>query len=54
MPENTVLTLVTSTNVDWQSWVDNLELPKGATLSDSVAVVDAVKAALKKQGYTIL
>lgn len=54
MPENTVLKLVTPTNVDWQSWVDNLELPNGATLSDSVAVVEAVKAALKKQGYTIL
>ena len=54
MPENTVLKLVTPTNVDWQSWVDNLELPTGATLSDGVAVAEAIKAAVKKQGYTIL
>lgn len=54
MPENTVLKLVTPTNVDWQSWIDNLELPNGATLSDGVAVAEAIKAAVKKQGYTIL
>lgn len=54
MPENTVLKLVTPTNVDWQSWVDNLELPNGANLSDRVAVVEALKAALTKQGHTIL
>jgi hypothetical protein len=54
MPENTVLKLVTPTNVDWQSWLDHLELPHGATLSDSEAVVGAIKAALKKQGHNIL
>ena len=54
MPGDIVLKLVTPTNVDWQSWLDNLELPHGATLSDSEAVVGAIKAALKKQGHNIL
>ena len=54
MPENMVHQLVTPTNVDWQSWIDNLELPHGATLSDRMAVVESIKAALKKQGCTIL
>lgn len=54
MPENDVLNLVTPTNVDWRSWIDNLELPNGATLSDGVAVVEAIKEALRKKGYSIL
>lgn len=54
MPENAVIKLVTPINVDWQSWIDHLDLPNGATLSDSVAVVEAIKVALRKKGYTIL
>ena len=47
---------VEPSNTDWQMFVDGLhhDMPHGASVADATAVIDAVKAALKAQGYNIL
>jgi len=47
---------VEPSNTDWQTFVDGLrhDMPHGASVADTTAVIDAVKAALKAQGYNIL
>lgn len=43
-------------NTDWQRFVDGLpgEMPQGASVADTTAVMESVKGALRAQGYNIL
>lgn len=47
---------VEASNTDWQRFVDGLpgEMPQGASVADTTAIMEAVKGALRTQGYNIL
>jgi hypothetical protein len=53
--EKPTLEFVPTSVPNWPRWIDRLpnDMPDGATVADTDAILEAVKKALSSQGYSI-